>query len=143
MKEIRIFLQMRGKPIRTIEELREHASEELLAFYKDGRLKKWLSVGREHADECARLEQISPSGDDSQLLRDVCAALGIDHAVIVESIYAEAAALENAGGETDSQNVFKRYKDAAELGHAGAQLRVGRGYDEGVGVEQDAAEAVN
>lgn len=68
-----------GTMVRTIEELREHFDlTAALAYYKDGRLEKWLENG--YYDEEARKVAALDTASDS-IAVELCAILGVSYAV--------------------------------------------------------------
>ena len=68
-----------GTMVRTIEELREHFDlTAALAYYKDGRLEKWLENG--YYDEEARKVAALDTASDN-IAVELCAILGVSYAV--------------------------------------------------------------
>lgn len=69
-KQIRFDLPINGKKVKTLDELCDNMTIEILDHYRTGLLSKWLEV-RGHTQELTALEQISDT-NDSALLKAIC-----------------------------------------------------------------------
>lgn len=66
-----------GAAVRTIEELREHFNlTSVLAYYRDGRLKKWLENGY-YTEEANQLSVLNEDSD--HIARELCTILGVNY----------------------------------------------------------------
>lgn len=104
-KTIKFNLICDGKPVRTIDDLRENFSiEDVLDYFNNGLLVKWLSV-RGYNDEQERVKTIT-SKDPIPQAKALVSALGIekDEKSINEGIYALKYAKEREAR-------FKKYKE--------------------------------
>jgi len=82
MKLIKFDLPIDGVKVKTIEELREHFTPEILDHFRSGLLAKWL-VSRKLQDELEALKALD-GAEDPALLKGLCDVFGIeaDEAVI-------------------------------------------------------------
>ena len=68
IKKIKFALIINGKPCRSVEDLKDNFHvNDILYRYKDGTLKKWLSV-HNYKDEYDKLSQIDENIDDKDIL---------------------------------------------------------------------------
>lgn len=68
-----------GTMVRTIEELREHFDlTAALAYYKDGRLKKWLENGY-YDEEARKVASLDTASDN--IAGELCTILGVSYSV--------------------------------------------------------------
>lgn len=82
MKLIKFDLPIDGVKVKTVEELREHFTPEILDHFRSGLLAKWL-VSRKLQDELEAIKALD-GAEDALLLKGLCDVFGIeaDEAVI-------------------------------------------------------------
>ena len=82
MKLIKFDLPIDGVKVKTVEELREHFTPEILDHFRSGLLAKWL-VSRKLQDELEAIKALD-GAEDALLLKGLCEVFGIeaDDAVI-------------------------------------------------------------
>lgn len=98
-------MQLDGITIKSMDELRENPSSELLQMYKDGRLGRWL--GSHHADEERdKLNNLTLTGDSVKDLAAIFEILGIDRDSddIRSSLFAETGYLGNSKSAEEVSN---------------------------------------
>lgn len=77
MKTIKFDLPIDGVNVKTIEELREHFTVEILTLYNNGTLFKWLR-SRKNIEELSHLEAIPVTLSRFSLLKTLCEIFTVD-----------------------------------------------------------------
>lgn len=98
MKIIKFDLPIDGVKVKTVEELRDHFTLEMLAHARSGLLAKWLS-SRKLQDELAAVKALD-GAEDHAFLKGLCKVFGVeaDDLVIVEILKEPATASRSRRG---------------------------------------------
>lgn len=110
MKIIKFDLPIDGVKVKTVDELRDHFTLEMLAHARSGLLAKWLS-SRKLQDELAAVKALD-GAEDHALLKGLCEVFGVD---IDDEI---ASAMLNKAPDKTEKTVneqVKIYDDLAEI----------------------------
>ncbi|AFL72640.1 hypothetical protein [Thiocystis violascens] len=110
MKIIKFDLPIDGVKVKTVDELRDHFTLEILAHAHSGLLAKWLS-SRKLQDELAAVKTLD-GAEDHTLLKGLCEIFGVD---IDDEI--ASAMLNKAPTKTEISvnEQVKMYDDLAEI----------------------------
>ena len=84
-KTIKFDLPIDGVKVRTVNELRDHFTVDVLEFFRDGRLEKWLHA-RQLDYELTAVQALSNDGSSRNLLNNLGEILGVDVHVIDEEL---------------------------------------------------------
>lgn len=87
-KTIKFNLICDDYPVRTLEDLREHfCIEDILAYYQNGLLERWLSV-REYSEELKKIQEIK-TDDEIKIIKKIIRIfnLDIDSSEVLKSVY--------------------------------------------------------
>lgn len=128
VKNIKFDLPIDGVKVRTIEEMREHFTSEIMTLYDNGLLLKWLK-SRNYHEEIEQLELISKELPPSLLLKELCDIFKIDAddmiiaAILekptkkVEKNFSEIKEIQNIAKETqntaETKNIAKEIQNTA------------------------------
>jgi hypothetical protein len=108
MKLIKFDLPIDGVKVKTVDELREHFTLEILDHFRSGLLVKWLA-SRKLQDELGAIKVLDDV-EDSALLKGLCEVFGIeaDEATVAEITKESAKSGENIN------EIAKIYDELAE-----------------------------
>ncbi len=131
MKAIKFDLPIDGTKVRTIEELREHFSTEILDLYKNGLLLKWL-INQRYPSYAQAVEQLLPTETDANLLKLLCGIFEVD--VDFDTIQ-QLADYHGSGIKIDPEQL--QYKQKYEERRAQAKGKIISFDDEFIGSSVD------
>ena len=133
----KIIFIINKQRIQTLQELRDNFNLlEVLLYYKNGRLAKWLEQVGETEYQKA-VEQLDITQEDMILNNQLRKILGIQDSSATD--FELAGRFSKEGNKTEA---VKWYRNAAEQGHADAQYKLGVCYNTGDGIAQNKTEAV-
>ena len=78
MKLIKFDLPIHGTKVRSLEELRDNLSDEILALARSGQLERWLRTQRLPESARAVAAAVQREGSDKNLFLALCAALEVE-----------------------------------------------------------------
>jgi hypothetical protein len=160
-KQIKFDLSINGIKVKSLDDLRENITIEVIDLFKSSILIKWLKQ-RNEEQIINLLTSINQHQDDKLLFRGIVTAIGnieVDDQIIDQlfklpvktnsTIMEAKQEMENIDIPDDNgqgvneykKQAFHWYKKAAEQGDSDAQFRVGVMYDNGQGVTEDKKQA--
>ena len=121
MKLIKFDLPIDGVKVKNIDELREHFTVEILAYFRNGMLEKWLR-SRNLTQELSRVQEIELA-DDQLIMKILCSIFKID---VDDSIIDMMLNSSNqcAFNTTSTEELFKLNADNKKLKNSNEKLLV-------------------
>jgi hypothetical protein len=114
MKLIKFDLPIDGVKVRTIDELREHFSVEILDHYQSGLLAKWLRV-RSLTEELAQLSTLDGM-EEHALLRGLCEVFHVEADDLVISTLLDRSPKYAQGNVAGLYEVYEKLAETIDRG---------------------------